>query len=371
LRRAIQASNGRIDVDTPLRGLMREIAQPLGLGEMHERHFLFKEDWPNTLRRNLASDGRGDAPLSVARVRAAIDMPTAKGMPDLVQNLLIMVFAEHGQYAFLQHGQEYEASLKDMPDHLLLIKQERAEPAIWKQSLDKAAAIFGLTTNPLRTANNQNELVKSVHDEVRLFRAQVEELQVQLRQQLERLGEPLGGNRLRTAEYAVELLGQLAKLDGAALVASLADSHPPTSEQALGRCLKSAQDVVSLLKNNNWTLLEKIWGGSNPRGQAIRQKVVEALCADELVKALGPVLRQAQLEATELIAPAPVTPVEPEPVPVDPPKKPGIKVLKNRTLTGLGRQQALELLAEIQAELAEGQLIDVTYTISAREDGES
>jgi hypothetical protein len=371
LRRAIHASNGRIDVEGPLRGLMRDIAQPLGLGEMHERHFLFKEDWPNTLRRNLAGDGRGDVPITVARVRAAIDQPTAKGMPEPVQNLLIMVFAEHGQYAYLHHGHEYEASLKDMPDHLVLIKQELAEPATWKQSIDKAGAIFGLVPKVLRTANHQNELVKLVHDEVRLYISPAENLKDELRLQLQRLGEPLAGNRLRTAEYAVDVLSELARLEGAELVGKLATSQSPSSDQALGRSLKSAQDVVSLLKNNNWSLLEKMSSGSNPKGKAIRLKVVEALNADELVKPLGPVLRQAQQEVTELIEPIPAPPVEPSQDIVPPlPTQPGIKVIKQVSRNGLGHQEAQRLFAAIAAELEEGQVIDVTYTISCREGGE-
>ncbi len=71
-----------------------------------------------------------------------------------------MVFAEHGQYAFSLHGQDYEPTLKDMPDNLLLTKQDLAEPNIWKLGVDNASAIFGLTPNKLRTANHQNALEK-------------------------------------------------------------------------------------------------------------------------------------------------------------------------------------------------------------------
>jgi hypothetical protein len=109
LRRAFHAANGRIEVDTPLRPLMRRIAQPLGLGAMHERHFLFKPDWPQHLSRELAKEaGQGAAEhgdgISVARLRQAIDQPRPRGLPLPLQNLLIMVFAEHGQYAFTLHG---------------------------------------------------------------------------------------------------------------------------------------------------------------------------------------------------------------------------------------------------------------------------
>ena len=168
LRRALHAGNGRIEVDGPLRPLLRQIAQPLGLGEMHERHFIFKPDWPQHLTRELAqmpTQQGGD--VTVRGLREAMDRPRPKGLPVAVQNLLIMVFAEHGQYAFNLHGGPYDnVTLKDIRDDLVLIKQALAEPDRWKKALEQAAALFGITVNALRTANNQNALQKEVQDAV-------------------------------------------------------------------------------------------------------------------------------------------------------------------------------------------------------------
>jgi hypothetical protein len=78
-----------------------------------------------------------------------MDLPQPKGLPTAVQNLLILIFAEHGQYAFTFRGGPYEdVTLKDIRDDLVLIKQDLAEPALWKQALDHAGALFGLTINP-------------------------------------------------------------------------------------------------------------------------------------------------------------------------------------------------------------------------------
>ncbi len=162
LCRAIHAPHGRIDVEGPLRPLMRQIAQPLKLGEMHERHFIFKEDWPQHLSRALAQSGSGSGSgaggdLTVRALREAMDQPRPRGLPMVVQNLLVRVFAEHGQYAFTFHGGPYDdVTLKDIRGDLVLIKQDLAEPEQWKRALDHAGAVFGLTTNPLRTASNQN-----------------------------------------------------------------------------------------------------------------------------------------------------------------------------------------------------------------------
>ena len=62
-------------IDSPIRPLMRSLAQPLNLGEMHERHFIFKDDWPKQLTRELAKDEYAGDPVTVTRLRAAIDQP--------------------------------------------------------------------------------------------------------------------------------------------------------------------------------------------------------------------------------------------------------------------------------------------------------
>ncbi|HSH47693.1 MAG TPA: phage resistance protein, partial [Halomonas sp.] len=245
-----------IDVEGSLRGLMEKIAEPLGLGTMHERHFVFKPDWPNLLRTNLAKMGQGNTSPSVAQLRSAIDYPDPRGLPGEVQNLLILVFMEHGHYACQLHGQEYDPGLKDLPDSLVLSKQELAEPAVWKGALDKAGAILGVTLHSqLRTANHQNELVKQVREEAEAYLHSAETLVEVLRQRLAQLSVSDQGQRLATAEYAVTLMNQLRDLEGTALVEAVANSEAPSSDQALGRSLKTAQEVASRIKHNNWTLL--------------------------------------------------------------------------------------------------------------------
>lgn len=360
LRRAIHATNGRIDVDSPVRPLMRGIAQPLGLGEMHERHFIFKDDWPKAMTRGLAQDGQHDAPVTVSRLRATMDLPKPKGLPEEVQNLLIMVFAEHGQYAFMFHGNEYDVTLKDMPDNLVLIKQALAEPEAWKKGCDNAGAIFGLSPKPLRTANHQNAMVKEVHEEVRRLLPECQSLMETLREFAGQLRLDKNVDRLRTAEYAVSLLESLQKADGAELVEHLADAQPPTSLQAVGKSIKSARGVAQALRDNNWELLRTVWQQGGEDAKKIKQQVISALSADELVSDLAAVLRKAQLDATRLISkqttatPPPEKPTQPTP---------GREVVKSDSRTGLSRAQLKAVLQELQAELNDDVIVDISYVI--------
>lgn len=370
LRRAIHAANGRIDVDTPLRPFMRSIAQPLKLGEMHERHFIFKDDWPTQLARELAKDEFAGDPVTVKRLRAAIDQPVPRGLPESVQNLLIMVFAEQGQYAFTLHSGDYDVTLKDMPDNLVLTKQDLAEPAVWKAGVDNAAAVFGVTVSPLRTANHQNALQKDVLDKVNGWWSDCEQLVDELKAALNRVNQSPQCKRLQNAEYALTLLKDIKGKEGADLVAVLAGIKPISSPQALAKSMSSAASVTQALQDNNWKLLESVWSGSDAESKAIKQQVATALSTDELVTSLASALRQAQADATEIIQrriQTPTPPVPPATPPADP--EPSEKIVVEKTKAGLSRQQAKALFAEIEQQLDDQCIVDVTYRI-LRKDSE-
>ncbi|TMU14881.1 phage resistance protein [Halomonas sp. ATBC28] len=370
IRRAVHATNGRIDVEGSFRGLMEKIAEPLGLGNMHERHFVFKDTWPNLLRTNLAKMGQGITSLSVVQLRAAIDYLEPRGLPTEVQNLLILVFMEHGHYACQLHSREYEPGLKDLPDSLVLSKLELAEPPVWKDAIDNAGAILGVTLrSQLRTANHQNELVKQVREEAEAYVPSAEALVDVLRHRLTKLGVSDQGNRLATAEYALSLMNDIRELEGTALVVALASSQAPSTNLSLGRSLKTAREVVSRVQHNNWDLLEKIWEGGNAEAQAIKERVIEALKADELAKPISQVLDQAQRDATALIAPRPSV--------IDPPasissggntKTGGTnRVVRRDQRRELTREQAIQLFVELEAEMTDDQILDFDFTILTRE----
>lgn len=366
LRRAIFADNGRIDVDSPLRPLMRSFAQPLSLGEMHERHFIFRDEWPKLLNRELAKDEFAGEAITVKRLRAAIDQPQPKGLPDYVQNLLIMVFAEHGEYAFSLHGNDYEPTLKDMPDTLVLVKQDLAEPADWQAGIAHAAGLFGITINKLRTPNHQAQLEKEVLEEVRRLLPAVEQLLASLKVAFSRMKISAQGNRFDTTDACVQLLSALKTKKGAELVEALAKVKAPTNINAMGKNLACASVVNQSIESNNWELIDfALQKGAVAEG--IRQKIVSALESDELVTSLPQVLRLMQAEATSLLRePDPVTEPEPAPEPFELPTT----VVSKGHKTGLGRQQAKVLFEQLEKELADDCALDISYTIVRKCDGE-
>lgn len=360
LRRAMLAENGRVDIDAALRPLMRSIAQPLKLGEMHERHFIFKDEWPRHLNRELAKDEFAGEAVTVKRLRAAIDQPQPKGLPDVVQNMLIMVFAEHGEYSFTLHNADYDPTLKDMPDNLVLVKQELAEVADWKAGLDNAAALFGLALNKQRTPNHQSQLEKEVLDEVKRHLPAAELLVASLHKAFGRMKCVPQGNRIANAQRAVELLTGLKSKTGAALVAELANAQWVNNVNALSRSITTAATVSQAIESNNWDLLDLAMAKGAAAG-SMRKQLQSALETDELVTSLSQVLRNAQTEATALLRePQPV--IEPVPEPVVPA---GVRqqVVRKVQRSGLSAREAKEVLATLQQELADDCVLDISYTI--------
>jgi hypothetical protein len=363
LRKAIHATNGRVEIESAIRPLMRSIAQPIKLGEMHERHFIFKPDWPQLLTRTLAQSKQSGEPITVARLRAAMDEPNPKGLTGYVQNLLIWVFAEHGHYAFSFHGGEYDPNMKDFPDNLVLIKQELSEASVWKKALDNAGAVFGVSVNSLLTANHQNELIKQTLSCVNEYLSACEGLKNELSLIFNKYSQKLDCNRHNNAAYAVELLIELQIKEGVELVKALAEIKTVNNFQALAKSITSAERVTQSIQDNNWGLLESVWSGAE--GKPIKESVYNALAADELVTSLAPSLRQAQVDATRIVTHRMPTP---EPDPVKPQQ--GVTIVKQERKSGISSKEAKILLSDIEAKLDDDCSLDISYTISKTSKGE-
>jgi len=164
------------------------------------------------------------------------------------------------------------------------------------------------------------------------------------------------------------LLQDLQGKQGAALVQALAKVQPATSLPALATSIASASRVNDAIDDNNWALLQKVWGGGEAAGLNIKQAVVSALETDELVTPLAAALRRAQQDATALVTSAEPKPSKPEPAPTPPSQPAGRKILKQGKRQGLSGEQARELLDEIRAGLDadahDAVSVDISYTIT-------
>src|SRR5690606_8225405 len=115
----------------------------------------------------------------------------------------------------------------------------------------RVAAIFGVTSSPILNAANVASLVNAVRTAAEPHREPCRALVAQLRSRADALGIGPDADRLRTAETAMRLLDDLRTGEDHEVIHLLATVAVPTSAEALGRSIKSAQSVGSRLDRMN------------------------------------------------------------------------------------------------------------------------
>ena len=316
--RAVQEPEGRVAVDKPLRPSMTQIAVPLRLGEMGETHFVLGRHWFSRFER-LAR------PLTVAKLREAMDEPRRMGLPAAAANLVVLAYADQANLAFRRHGGPWTATLDDLPGDVELREEELPSPEAWKTAADRAGTVFGLTVSPLRNAANASDFAARLGD------AAAEQAAAcgALVERLAGLGKDFsiaedGAKRLRTARATRALVQALTALRGKARIEKLAEIRPDTSLEAMGTSFRKAGDVLEFLERTHWTLFTSLTRLQDDRADSARgllRELTEALAADEYAVALGHWLPAIENRAVNLLA-RPV-PAEPPPSPTPPPPAPG------------------------------------------------
>jgi hypothetical protein len=302
VERAAQTEDGRVLIDKALRPLMQQIAVPLRLGNMGEDHFALTREWYDHCSRQV------QGPITVAKLRAAMDQPKPMGLPVQAQNLVILLYADQANRSFHLHGGPYPPKLEDMPDDLELREQALPSAADWEQAIHRASKVFGLAVSPLRNAGNVSTLADKLGA---LARAELETCQV-LTDRLAALCSDWGisqddSARLRSAVAVLTLLGGLvAESDPKRRVEYLATASLPEPLDALGTSRCKAPDVRSGIEATKWELFAAVAGIGDERKSAaddLVARLAEALRHDEFALALKPRLAVLEGKAIALLAP--------------------------------------------------------------------
>lgn len=115
---ATQQTDGRIAIeDRKLRLLVRQIANPLLLGEMalEATHFVIGQHWKQHFTRKIAEVGGA---ISVGQLRRWLDEPKSMGLPAIAQNLVILTFAAQTNRIAYRSNLAIDTSLKSLPDDI-------------------------------------------------------------------------------------------------------------------------------------------------------------------------------------------------------------------------------------------------------------
>ena len=355
VRQAAQVRDGRVEVEKPFREEVRRIAVPLKLGDMGETHFVLRDEWQREFLRKQAQDGVKE--LTVRRLRQWIEDPERRGLERVIQNLIMMTFALQTSRSFYLHGGPVEPQLENLDDEMELREQRLPSEVIWTEAVKRSGALLGVAVSPLLNAQNVAKLVNEVAKIARECRGEVERLRGQLRLRMQAFGiEDREAHRYQTVEAALALLVEIQAGEGDAVIAALAKAVIATSETAMGQAIKGARQMADALQNAEWTLFEKIRALAEPyktRAEGIGSLVVNALRHDEHVTPLAATLRQAQMEAIDLLAAAATQQASPAPKPSQPPAPP----LPGRKLAKQGRRtvkasEAKQVFASIESDLS-------------------
>jgi len=305
LRQAI-ANGGRADVAPPERDAVRVVAKALRVGELHEAHVVLDDFWPSHFTQCRSQDQeRGEVgPITVGRMREWIDRPSPRGLPREHQDLVILLWADRTNHALREHGGPASGDLGRLPDHLELVPQELPDEASWRAAVDRASSVFGITAPQLLSAGNVDGVARELMAAAVQARTPCDQLHGELIAAAERVGGASDTDRLRTARAAYSLVAELATAKPKAAIDALAVADVPTSPAALGRSIAHAEAVAGALAGTRWEILKAAFALGDQRAEqaaALRERLTQALAADELVQPLKGVVRSTEDEATRLI----------------------------------------------------------------------
>lgn len=347
VRRALADPDGRINVETGNRSALRNVATALGLGQMGDSHFVLSREWSNRVFDRKLDAARNDGrSATVADARVWIDMADGgpRGLPPEIADLIVLTVAAQCDHSLTHGGVAITPTPgRPFPGDVVLRPEQLPEVKSWRRAVEVAGAVFGIAAG----AHVSGPEVGLFGDEVA---AKVAALQAGAARLVDALDAAYrrrsleDGDRRRTARAALELVRSLHGLSGHDAVARLAAFAAPTSAAAVGKSLRSAEEVARSLADTNWKLLELA-------GAVVGERVAEALRADEIARAWDPIRRDLEAEATRALAPRPAA---------DPPARPppggrtGSRVARDRA--------ALDVtVAEMRAAFAELGSVEVSW----------
>jgi hypothetical protein len=323
---AVQSSEPSILVEATLRRPMALLANPLKLGEMGEQRFQLGQHWRIHFNQQAAQN-QGN--LNVEKLRKWINLPEPMGLPEILEDLVILSYAEQTNRIFKHHGGPANEDLGALEDSMILEEVSLPSEADWQGAAERAKAIFGVPVSPLLNATNVTHVSDALRQKAKEWAAPMDSLMDQLETlQTKRFpGEEL--TRLKTAREGLSLLKTLEGSAGNDLISRLAGFALESKPAALGIALANATKLNQVLEVTDWEIFDGIKGLGDERKEAataIWENLADALSSDEHAVALVPKLAELRQSAvkllTKVVVPPPAPPSAPTPIEIPLPNIP-------------------------------------------------
>jgi len=307
---AARTQDGRVFVeDKSLRQKLRNICNPLELGQMSETHFVLDGQWKRHFNQLLNQSGQPNP--TVADLRKWTDQPEERGLLREVQNLLVLVYADQTNRSFVRYGSNYAASLDDLPNEVELQEQTLPDVNEWNEAVTRVAEILGHAISKLLNASNLTTMAAKVKESIAEFKADCDRLPDEVQRRLKDLGvgdaDLAKADRVRTAKAVKKLLADCEGKEPTALVGIIAKAKLETNSTAMGRSLKSAKSVLDCFRTTRWDLFSAVANLDDHRksdAELLIHDVCNWLKTDE--QALGGIvakLSDGEGRAIKLLAP--------------------------------------------------------------------
>ncbi|TYQ28695.1 phage resistance protein [Pseudanabaena sp. UWO311] len=313
---ATQQNDGRIAIeDRKLRLLVRQIANPLLLGEMapDATHFVLGQHWKQLFTRKIAEAGGA---ISVGQLRRWLDELKPMGLPAIAQNLVILIFTAQTNRLAYRSNLAIEPTLKSLPDDIEFRTQQLPDEAIWQVALDRASSIFNVQISRLLNAQNVailNEQIANLASENIDHAKHYANI---LTDSIKRfaIANQINKNcdRLQTALAISHALERLKASKSEDVINILADITIATSETAMKECFRQLKTLGKSLDRANWEILsaiqvisQDITDERSAEVKTLLDNLTYALSGDEYAIALSPVLKDSEAKATRILTAKP------------------------------------------------------------------
>jgi hypothetical protein len=295
---AAQDKVGRYEVPRSDILTVKKVANPLKIGIMHEAAFVLSREWPDLLTRKAGSA----AEVTVAQLRGWI-VEEQPGLPEHVQSLLIACYAVQADKAWLRAGHPAEPPRLDkMPNDLVLRSQELPTPEEFDLASARAAGIFRIQRQPVRTARSVHALADAIRRNARGRLEAAKDLAAELDRHTATLGLGDGADRQVTSRVLTGLVSRLAATtDDTQTVRVLAAAELPRDNAFYYAHLESAERLTSALRQVNWQVLDDLAARDGDAEAAVIVSALrQAARRDEQEIALAAPLRKASDDAITL-----------------------------------------------------------------------
>jgi hypothetical protein len=302
VEQAAQNPVGRFEPPQADRLVLRRIANPLGIGVMHEAAFVLQDDWKQLLDRKVA----GRAEVTVTQLRGWVE-DEKPGMPGPVQDLVVACYAIQADRAWTRPAGPVMAppELAAIRPELVLRSQELPSQEEFDRASKRAEGIFGVARQPVRSNRAANAVARGFRQQAGDLLTAAEALTEALEMHAQTLDLDGSAPRFATARALSSLLNQLAgTTDAAALMRALAAAALPRANAIYRAHLDSARTVTTGINAARWQVLDRLAtvteGENAAAAQTLLGELRSAARHDEHEVGLAETLQQVEQRATAL-----------------------------------------------------------------------